>query len=108
MKIGLVGPGAIGSVVAGAVGQPPGVELAIGARTAFDRLRVTGVEPSIDAPVRVLVAPPARVAMDIVLVATKAHQIASTRPWLDAWAGPGTLVVVVQNGVEQVESGRAL
>ena len=40
---------------------------------------------------------------DWVLLAVKAHQTAGAAPWLDALAGPGTTVVVLQNGVEQRE-----
>jgi 2-dehydropantoate 2-reductase len=38
-----------------------------------------------------------------VLLAVKAHQTAAAAPWLGALCRPGTVVVVVQNGVEQRE-----
>jgi len=38
-----------------------------------------------------------------VLLAVKAHQTAGAAPWLARLAGPGTVVAVLQNGVEQRE-----
>ena len=108
MKIGLIGPGAIGSVIAGALVRRADVELVIGARTSFTRLVVAGVEPPIDEPVRVLLQPPERTRLDVVLLATKAHQTAAAAPWLEAWVGEETVLVVLQNGVEQAESVRAV
>lgn len=43
---------------------------------------------------------------DTVLLATKAHQTAGAAPWLRAVTGPGTVVAVLQNGVEHVERVR--
>ena len=37
------------------------------------------------------------------LLATKAHQSAAARPWLDRLVGPATAVAVLQNGVDQRE-----
>ena len=40
---------------------------------------------------------------DWVLLAVKAHHTPGASPWLDALAGPGSTVVVLQNGVEHRE-----
>jgi 2-dehydropantoate 2-reductase len=42
-----------------------------------------------------------RGAADFVLLAVKAHQTEAAAPWLRALAGEGTIVLVLQNGVEQ-------
>ncbi len=108
-RVGLVGPGAIGCTVLGAVASRRDVEVIIGARGAFGRLVVDGVEPRVDEPVRVLTSPPVPGApLDVLLLATKAHQTEGARAWMDAWAGPRTVVLVLQNGIEQIPSMRAL
>jgi 2-dehydropantoate 2-reductase len=38
--------------------------------------------------------------MDWVLVATKAQDTGSVRPWLDAAVAPGTVIVLLQNGID--------
>jgi 2-dehydropantoate 2-reductase len=43
-----------------------------------------------------------------ILLATKAHQTASARPWIDRLAGPGTVLVVVQNGVDHTARAASL
>jgi 2-dehydropantoate 2-reductase len=42
------------------------------------------------------------------LLATKAHQTASARPWVARLAGPRTVLVVVQNGVDHVARAASL
>jgi 2-dehydropantoate 2-reductase len=109
MHIGLIGPGAIGTVLAAALVERPGTELVIGARAGFERIVLGGLAQPIDAPARVLVdAPAAPAAMDVVVVATKAHQTEGARAWLEAWIGPATIVLVAQNGVEHVERIHAI
>ena len=39
---------------------------------------------------------------DVVLLCTKAYQSEGAAPWLDQLAGPGTVVAVLQNGIDQV------
>jgi 2-dehydropantoate 2-reductase len=102
-RVGVVGPGAVGSAVAALV-QRAGVELVLCGRTRHERLVVER-----DGDVTIVAGPvitdPAAVGghADVVLVAVKAHQTEGAAPFLRALCGPGTIVVVLQNGVEQRE-----
>jgi 2-dehydropantoate 2-reductase len=108
-RVAVVGPGAIGGVFAAAAWQAGahdgGREIVLCARRRFGQLVVTreGGDPVVvDVPVRTdpgTVGGPA----DWVFLAVKAHQIDGTRDWLRVLAGPGTVVVVLQNGVEHRE-----
>lgn len=98
--ITLVGPGAIGLTVAGALFDRADVELTIAARTPFDRVELTGLEPPVVATPTVITDPAAvHQPADIVLLATKTHQTEAAAGWLAALCRPDTLVVVLQNGI---------
>jgi 2-dehydropantoate 2-reductase len=105
MRIAIVGTGAIGTTFAAALERRGHDGLVLAARTQHDELVVERE----DEPPQPLRAPvltdPAQAGgrADWVLLAVKAHQTAGAAPWLDALAGPGTTVVVLQNGVEQRE-----
>lgn len=104
-SVTVVGPGAIGCTVAGALLQRGDVDLVLAARTPFSRLRVEWAdphdgEPAVDEPVAVLTDPAAVPApVDVVLLATKTHQTADAAPWLEALCGRRTVVAVLQNGI---------
>lgn len=99
----LIGPGAIGCAVAGALVGRNDVDLTIAARTAFGRLRVDGPPDPVDAAVRVLTDPADGRPSDVVLLVTKTHQTAAAAGWLRATCGPDTVVAVLQNGIGQRE-----
>jgi 2-dehydropantoate 2-reductase len=96
-RVAVVGPGAIGAAVA-AMAQRAGAELILCGRTPLERLVVDG--EVIPGPV---LTDPGAVPWraDVVLLAVKAHQTAGAAGFLRALAGEGTIVVVLQNGVEQ-------
>lgn len=100
-RVAVVGPGAIGATVAAAV---RGAGLVLCGRTRHERLVVEhegGETVVVPGPV---LTEPAQVAhVDVVLLAVKAHQTEAAAPWLAALCGPETIVVVLQNGVEQRE-----
>ena len=98
----VIGPGAIGGVL-GALAHERGHDVALAVRTPFDVLRVRsgadGAEREIGAAVH---TDPSTIGpADWVLVTTKAHHTAAAADWLRAASGPGTVVVVAQNGVDQ-------
>jgi 2-dehydropantoate 2-reductase len=104
MRIAVVGTGAIGATFAAAL-ERAGHEPQLCARTPRRAITVErdGEPPrTLTAPVRTDPAAAGGRA-DWVLLAVKAHQTAGAAPWLDALAGPGSVVVVLQNGVEQRE-----
>ena len=104
MRIAVVGTGAIGATFAAAL-ERRGHELILGARTPVDGVTVEcDGEPPQRLRAPVLTDPAAAGGRaDWVLLAVKAHQTAGAATWLDALAGPGTTVAVLQNGVEQRE-----
>ena len=79
-------------------------ELILYGRTPLERLiveREGGGTQIVPGPV--LTDPAAAQPADVVLLAVKAHQTEGAVPFLRALCRPGTVVVVLQNGVEQRE-----
>lgn len=102
-RVAVVGVGAIGGYFAAQLFRS-GHDLSLCVRTPFDRLVVESgeAEQRVEAPV--LTRPEQAVEVDWVFLATKAHQSAEAGDWLSVLCGPETRgVVVMQNGVEQVE-----
>jgi 2-dehydropantoate 2-reductase len=101
-RVAIVGPGAIGAAMA-AVVQRTGAELVLCGRTPLERLvveREGGGEEVVPGPV---VTDPTAVPWqaDLVLLAVKAYQTEGAAPFLHALCRLGTIVVALQNGVEQ-------
>ena len=101
MRILLIGPGAIGAAVAAAIASQ-GHDVLIAARTPFERLIVETPDDRYEPDVTVLTRPEP-LDVDAVLLATKAHQSAGARGWLDTVNGNGWPLAVLQNGVDHVE-----
>lgn len=104
----VIGPGAIGATIA-AVLTRSGNRPVIAGRTPRSALRLLTVDgdevrlgPVLGGPETV----PSPV--DIVFLAVKATQTSGTAGWLAALCGPGTVVCVLQNGVEQLDTVRPL
>jgi 2-dehydropantoate 2-reductase len=103
-QLALIGPGAIGATFA-AVAQRAGVpDVLLCGRTPTGRITV---RPDGGEPVALrgeVHTDPADVGpSDWVLLAVKAHHTEGARRWLAALCGPGTVVAVLQNGVEHEE-----
>ncbi|BBB00100.1 putative oxidoreductase [Actinacidiphila reveromycinica] len=99
--VAVVGPGAIGTTVAAALHEAGRTPRLYG-RTARDHLQLRHDGGSVVVPGPVGIDP-ARGAepADLVLLAVKATQVEAAAPWLAALCRPGTVVCVLQNGVEQ-------
>lgn len=102
--IAIVGPGAIGTTVAAALHQAGRTPLLYG-RTPRERLELRRHND------RILVPGPVRVDLaevdapvDLVFLAVKSTQLEAATPWLTALCRPGTVVCVLQNGVNQEAS----
>lgn len=108
MTVAVVGPGAIGTVVAAAL-QESGLEPQLCGRTARESLELIAEGDRIVVPGPVQ-TDPGLVAgrVDLVFLAVKATQIEGAAPWLAALCGPETIVCVLQNGVEQVSMVKPL
>jgi 2-dehydropantoate 2-reductase len=102
-SIAIVGPGAIGGVIAAALEQRGGHRLVLCARRALAGLTVE--LPAGPWPLRmpILADPASGEPVDWVLVTTKAYDAAGAAAWFPALVGPATRVAVLQNGVEQRE-----
>ncbi|WP_331242550.1 2-dehydropantoate 2-reductase N-terminal domain-containing protein [Mycobacterium intracellulare] len=103
-NIALVGPGAVGTTVAALLSRA-GHSVVVCGRTPRERieLRPDGADPIVvPGPVH---TDPGEVSgpVDVVLLAVKATQNREAAGWLARLCDVHTIVVVLQNGVEQVE-----
>lgn len=106
LSIAVVGPGAIGGTVAAWLSRSPLVgELTLCARSPLEGLTVeTPDGERIEATPRVVTSPDQLTeAVDWVLVATKAYDVAGAAAWLKPLMGPKSRLAVLQNGVEHAE-----
>jgi len=103
MRIAVIGPGAVGGVIAAWLAQNPALQVEVCARTPFDRLEVETPGGPLTATPRVLTAPDQATPVDWAIITTKTYDAAATGDWLARLVGPDTRVAVLQNGVEHVE-----
>jgi 2-dehydropantoate 2-reductase len=103
MRIAVIGPGAVGGVIAAWLAQNPELTVEVCARTAFDRLEVETPGGPLTATPRVLTSPDQASVVDWAIITTKTYDAAATGDWLARLVGPDTRVAVLQNGVEHVE-----
>lgn len=97
--VAVIGPGAIGGAVAGAIvagGRRP----LVAARTPFDEVEVTHPGGVLRGAVELIADPAAHGPVDIVLLAVKAHQTPDVAEWLAALVSSKTSLFVLQNGIE--------
>ncbi|HEU5078555.1 MAG TPA: 2-dehydropantoate 2-reductase [Opitutaceae bacterium] len=104
IRIALVGPGAVGGVIAAWLQQNPSFKVVLCARRALP------AEWSIETPngvlhpkFEILTDPDAAEPVDWILVATKAYDSASAARWFPKLRGEQTRLAVLQNGVEHRE-----
>ncbi|MBP0614384.1 2-dehydropantoate 2-reductase [Jiella mangrovi] len=106
MKAAVIGAGAIGGYLAAILAEA-GHEVVLCVRTPFDELRLeeAGETRVVEATIAAAPSdlPKPHVPADLVVVATKAQDTESARPWLEALVGPATLVLIAQNGVDHAE-----
>ncbi len=103
LSVALIGPGAVGGVVAVRLLRRPGVDLTVVARTTFDRIEVTSGDEVLTARPRVITGHAQAQPVDWVLVATKAYDSDAAAEWFRVLVGPRTRVAILQNGVEHRE-----
>lgn len=102
-RITVVGPGAIGGLIATHLCQDAGHEVTVAARTPFTSLRLETPDGQIEAHPLVLTDPGQARAADWVLLATKAYDSESAAKWFAGSLNGHTQVAVLQNGVDHVE-----
>ena len=102
-SIAIIGPGAIGGILAAWLGQDPDHAITVCARTNVDHFEVETPTGTIRSAPRVITDPFYATPVDWVLITTKAYDAAAAAKWLPKLCRPDTRVVVLQNGVEHVE-----
>jgi 2-dehydropantoate 2-reductase len=103
MRIAIVGVGAIGSVVAGALLHSARPEVILCARRPFSRIRITAGDGVFEYAASPKLDPREVPRCDWTLLCTKAHQIESPSEWIRATYGLGSKIAVLQNGVDHAE-----
>lgn len=118
-RVAVIGAGAIGGVLAEAACDA-GHDVTLCVRTPVPGLTIIRDGGPRTVPVRIVTGDdpaggeatgpgsPQSAPADWILLATKAHQTATARPWIDRLAGPGTVLAVVQNGVDHAARAASL
>ena len=102
-RIAIVGPGAIGSVMAAWLTRTARHELVVCARRPVKELVVETPGETITVHASMIFRPSDAPKVDWVFVATKTYDASGAAEWLPALRGPDTPVAVLQNGVEHRE-----
>src|SRR3954451_8460210 len=97
-RIAIIGPGAIGGVIAATLGRSGEHEVIMCARRPLAELVVETPTETIVARARVITDPRAAPAVDWVLVATKTYDAAGAAEWFSRLRANGGPVAVLQNG----------
>jgi 2-dehydropantoate 2-reductase len=102
-RVAIIGVGAIGGVVAGLLQRAGNHELILCTRRPITGPSVETPDGVVSVQGTVLTDPKDATAVDWVLVATKAYDVAGAAKWLDRLCSRGAPVAVLQNGVEHRE-----
>jgi 2-dehydropantoate 2-reductase len=102
-RIAVVGPGAIGGIMAAWLGRSGEHEIFVCSRRPLGPFKVETPQEVIVANPKVLTSPDQAPAVDYVLVATKAYNAEATSLWLRPLTAKGAPVAILQNGVEHRE-----
>lgn len=106
-KVAVVGVGAIGGTAAYALADA-GHDVTLCVRSPFDALILESKGKELRSPARVATNPASVGHVDWLFIATKTQDTVKTKPWLDALVGPETKVVLLQNGIDSVETATPL
>ncbi|HEY4302307.1 MAG TPA: 2-dehydropantoate 2-reductase [Candidatus Didemnitutus sp.] len=102
-SIAIVGPGAIGSVMAVWLGQTGRHDLTLCSRRPLAELVVETPQGPLRLRPTVITDPATAAPVDWILVTTKANDTAGAATWLGPLGAAGAPVAILQNGVEHVE-----
>ena len=101
--LAIVGPGAVGGVIAAVLEQTGRHELTRCGRRAAGAVTVELIAGAVRLASRFVTDPALVRPVDWVLVATKAYDAAGAAAWFPPLVGPRSRVAILQNGVEHVE-----
>lgn len=102
-RIAIIGPGAVGGVLAAWLTRAGGHEIVLCARRPLGPLTVETPDGAIAVELPVLTDPARARPADWVLVTTKTYDAASAAAWFPGLCAQGATVAVLQNGVEHRE-----
>ena len=102
-RIAIVGPGAVGSVLAGILHEMYRHDLLLCARRPLAELNVRTTQGAVRFTPRVVTNPATTGPVDWVLVTTKAYDSDGAAVWLPRLIESGGRVAILQNGVEHVQ-----
>ncbi len=102
-KVAVLGVGAIGAVFGVRLCQSDRHDVTLCVRRPIAKLVVETRDSVVESQVKCAETPSEVGPVDCVLLAVKGHQVKDVAPWLAALVGPGTVVAVLQNGVEHKE-----
>jgi 2-dehydropantoate 2-reductase len=102
-RIALVGPGAVGGVIAAWLEKTGRHQVTLCARRPLGELHVETPHGPLTVQSAVLTDPAQATPVDWVLVATKAYDAAGAAVWLKGLTAQGAPVAILQNGVEHRE-----
>jgi 2-dehydropantoate 2-reductase len=101
--IAIVGPGAVGGVIAGSLASCGTHTLTLCARSPTHGLSVELLSGLVRVPATILTDPARARPVEWVLVTTKAYDAAGAAAWFPGLVGSGTRVAIIQNGVEHYQ-----
>jgi 2-dehydropantoate 2-reductase len=102
-RIAVVGVGAIGGAVAAPLAASGRHDVVLCVREPFERLVVKSPNKTCEVQARCATDPARTAPADWILLATKAQDVPGAAKWLAALAREGTVIAVLQNGVEHRE-----
>jgi len=101
-RIAIIGPGAIGSLLAAWLTQTGRHTVILCGRRPLSRLQVESPTGAFTFSPHVVIDPERAAPVDFVLVTTKSYDAEATARWFPTLVGPHTAVAILQNGVEHV------
>ena len=102
-RIAIIGVGAIGGVTAALLQQSGKHELLLCTRRPMSELVVDTPNGIVNLQATFVTTPSESIAVDWVIVATKAYDVAGAAKWLEVLCSKGAPIAVLQNGVEHRE-----
>jgi len=102
-RVAIIGPGAIGGVMAARLHRTGRHEIIVCARHPLDRLEVEAKDETIAFQPRMITDPRQAEPVDWILVATKAYDAGGAAAWFTGLRTSSIPVAILQNGVEHVE-----
>ncbi|HBK78129.1 MAG TPA: 2-dehydropantoate 2-reductase [Nitrospinae bacterium] len=103
-KVAILGAGAIGCIYGARLSNLERHDVTFCVRQTFEKLHIETPSGIIEAPARCITDPVEAGPAEWIILAVKCHQIKDVDNWLRALAGPGSIIAVLQNGVEHIEN----